>query len=318
MEPTKIVLVAGAGGFVGQHLTHELKRQGYFIIGTGISSEVEKSQLANMDQYIGGCDLSDLSAISKLPLAKVNVVINLAGLAQNGTSFTNAETYLSTNVAVHTNIAERLMDLGLKEVRYIAVSSGAVYDPTQPMPLTEESRFASDASPYAQSKIAMEKAMSSFKQKGLNLIIVRPFNHTGPDQKEGFLVPDLYKQLCTVKLTGEGIKVGNLKTKRDYSDVRDVAQAYAALAGAKHLSQDIYNVCSAKSISGDKVLKTLMQEMDIKNVKILIDPSKIRPNDAKNIFGSYHSLQAETGWQPEISFTKTMHDFVVKQKADAN
>src|SRR5690606_38366342 len=129
---------------------------------------------------------------------------------------------------VHSTLAGFLLELGTPPVRIVAISTGAVYDPHQPMPLHEESRLVDreTGSPYALSKIAMERAMEKFVASGLDIVIARPFNHIGPGQLNGFIVPDLTSQV----IESDAIKVGDLTTKRDYTDVRDVVKAYAKLA----------------------------------------------------------------------------------------
>ena len=112
--------------------------------------------------------------------------------------------------------------------RAIVVSSGALYDPNQPLPISEESA-TSPTSPYAIGKLASEHVVDYFRNRGLDAVIARPFNHIGPGQKEGFILPDIYAQLSSVGSGGE-IQVGNLNTRRDYTDVRDIVAGYKALA----------------------------------------------------------------------------------------
>jgi len=168
--------------------------------------------------------------------------------------------------------------------RIIAVSSGAVYRTTQPLPLTEQSETSHDTSPYAASKLAMEKCALDFKNKGLDCVVVRPFNHIGPGQGLGFLVPDLYKSIAEAGRGHGEVRVGNLTTKRDYTDVRDVAAAYLSLLQFQGpLSHAIYNVSSGHSTAGEEILNIMIEKMNFqKKVKIIKDPARFRPSDNKD------------------------------------
>jgi GDP-4-dehydro-6-deoxy-D-mannose reductase len=306
MTKKTTILVTGVSGFVGQHLARELKQQGFVVFGTGIAPVKEIPE--HCDQYFGDCDLTKISDVRKLPLEKIDSVINLAGLAQMGASFKNESLYMNTNVAVQTMIAKRLFELGALETRIIAISSGAVYDNRQDMPLTESSNLAPQSSPYSRSKIAMELELDNYRKMGLDIIIARPFNHIGPGQTQGFIVPDLTEKIMTA--TNDTLTVGNLKTSRDYTDVRDVVKAYILLATLPHLKHDIYNVCSGKSTSGQIILDMLKGALNREDLKTRVDKQYFRPNDAVDHFGDNTRLRTDTRWQPKIPLEQTIQDFV--------
>jgi GDP-4-dehydro-6-deoxy-D-mannose reductase len=301
----KQILVTGINGFVGHHVARELKRQGHFVIGTGTTKEIAPELQDYADGYVGSCDLTESSDVARIPLEKIDAIINLAGLAQVGASFGQEDRYFHINSAVQTVIADRLIALDKKDTRIIAVSTGAVYDSNQPMPLTEESTLVTQGSPYALSKVAMETAMAEYREKGLDIVIVRPFNHIGPGQREGFIVPDFVHQV----LSGSTVSVGNLKSERDYTDVRDVARAYALLATAPQLTHKLYNVCSGKSISGQAILDAIIAQSGKQDVVVVPDPQRIRPNDPAKIVGDNALLASETGWSPQITLTQTIKDY---------
>jgi GDP-4-dehydro-6-deoxy-D-mannose reductase len=159
----------------------------------------------------------------------------------------------------------------------------------------------------------MEEAALELKAKNLNVVIARPFNHSGPGQLGGFLIPDLYGKIMQGKKSGEAIVVGSLETKRDYTDVRDIVRAYTDLALAENLSHDTYNVCSGVSRSGKEVLDLLLEAMGTKNVEIKVSRSLIRPNDPQELHGSYERLNNQVGWHPSITFGQTIKDYVKGQ-----
>ena len=192
--------------------------------------------------------------------------------------------------------------------RAIVVSSGALYDPNQPLPISEESA-TSPTSPYAIGKLASEHVVDYFRNRGLDAVIARPFNHIGPGQKEGFILPDIYAQLSSVGSGGE-IQVGNLNTRRDYTDVRDIVAGYKALALADSLDHRLYNICSGKSLSGKDILALVERIGNYTDIKVSIDPSKIRPSDIMDIYGDSSRIRKELGWQPQYDIEQTITDFV--------
>jgi GDP-4-dehydro-6-deoxy-D-mannose reductase len=156
------------------------------------------------------------------------------------------------------------------------------------------------------SKRLQEELAGYYGVRGFEYVIARPFNHIGPGQNTGFLVPDLAKQVAEAEKSGaETIGVGNLSAKRDYTDVRDIVQAYLLLL-EKGRSGEIYNICSGRSVSGSEVLDGLLKHSSNKSLRPVEDPAKVRPVDAPEIYGSYDKLKADTGWEPKIALETTL------------
>jgi GDP-4-dehydro-6-deoxy-D-mannose reductase len=296
------IAITGVNGFVGRHLAKELLEHGSEVVGTSLNT-LHPSLKGVVAEYRA----ADLS--KQWPkLDNVKVVVHLAGLASVGDSFDRPQEYIETNSALLTNMCEYYLKQKTSP-RLIIVSSGAVYDPRAAMPLKEGSPVGC-ASPYVVSKILLENQAAYYRSRGLDCVVVRPFNHIGPGQSAGFLIPDLLDQLTG---PGDALKVGNLNTKRDYTDVRDVARAYRLLATAATLNNDIYNVCSGNAVAGNEVLSLLQQLTDISK-PIEVDEDKIRPSDAEVIYGSFERLQADTGWLPEIPLEQTIRDILADTK----
>jgi len=312
---SKNIVVTGVNGFVGQHLARTLHEAGHQVIGIGHNDALHPSLDGIAITYYP-CDLTDPGQVSKLPLKNVDAVISLAGLAKVGDSFANPDLYMQVNVNVLSVLCEKLL-VEKSTARIIAVSTGAVYRADQAMPLTESSDLITTGSPYALSKIAMEQAAARFREEGLDCVIVRPFNHIGPGQGSGFLVPDLLQKIIQASKTGEAIKIGSLTTRRDYTDGRDVVRAYADLALAENLHHSTYNVCSGESIEGQRILDLLLAATgQAGKVTIEQDPSLLRPDDPKELYGSNQRLHNETNWQPTIPLEQTIHDIVnIKQES---
>ncbi len=294
----KTVAVTGVNGFVGRHLTKELQDAGCRVIG--ISRE---DRCDFVDEYY----TSDLSQSWPSEVGDVNAIIHLAGLAAVGPSFDNPQMYINLNSAMVTNLCEAYVNQD-KKPRIIIISSGSIYDPAQPLPISENGKIGFN-SPYSVSKILVENQAEYYRSRGIDCVVVRPFNHIGPGQLPGFLVPDLYEKISTA-LKDSAISVGNLETKRDYTDVRDIVRAYGKLALADALAHSLYNVCSSKSLSGVEIFELMKKEMNRPDVTYSIDPSLVRPTDIPEITGDPTRLQTELDWKPEISIEQTLHDFV--------
>lgn len=292
------VIVTGVNGFVGKHLVHELVKHGHRVIGIGREPGANAEIASSLHAYIS----ADLSEAWPNPQS-ADAIIHLAGLAAVGPSFTEPQRYIEINSSMVTHMGEAYLQSSKPTPRVILVSSGAVYGSDQTMPLAEQSSVEFN-SPYVVSKILMENQAAYYRKRGLDVVVARPFNHIGPGQGPGFLVPDVIDQLQR----GDDIKVGNIKTKRDYTDVRDVAAAYRLLATASELPNNLYNVCSSHSVTGEKIVDLLKNLGNKAGVNVVVDESKVRPTDVADIYGDHSSLSKDTGWQPTYSLEQTLKD----------
>jgi len=136
----------------------------------------------------------------------------------------------------------------------------------------------------------------------------RPFNHIGPRQSAGFVVPDFASQLAAIKLRQQTPKlsVGNLDAQRDFTDVRDVIRAYLLLA-EKGQPGEAYFICSGQPVSIHYLLSTLIELAEV-TVDIEYDPDRMRPSDVPYLYGSYRKIQQQTGWQPQIDLRQSLAD----------
>lgn len=305
------ILVTGVNGFVGQHLAKEIAASGHTVFGVSRENKVTPEIKSVITEYIA-CDLTKTKDVENIPFSELDAVINLAGLATVGQSFDKAELFMEVNVAVLSVMCARIRQLGLKKLRIIAASTGTVYSPKQDMPLTENSAVDGLLSPYAASKLAMEEYANKFYEEGFDCAVVRPFNHIGPGQAPGFIIPDLYEKV--VNPTGNKMMVGNLETQRDFTDVRDVARAYILLATKKSLGHLTYNVCSGRYFFGLEILQTIMKVCDRTDIETVVDKELFRPSDTPILFGDNNRLHKETGWSPTIPLEQTILDYVEWRK----
>lgn len=310
MSTSKNILVTGINGFVGPHLARELQQRGCAIAGIGYDTKPSADVAPLVENYIA-CDLTNANDVAKIDFSKVDAVIHLAGLSSQGMSFAQPARFIGDNSAMLINLFEAaLQQVPQKLPRFLVVSSGAVYDSEQPMPLTEQSKVT-DNSPYIISKLLTEHLCNYYRKRGFSCVIVRPFNHTGPGQGPGFLIPDLAAQVIAAGKNAT-IKVGNLKSRRDYTDARDIVRAYADLALANNVDGTLFNLGSGLSRSGEEILALITKAVfgNSNAVTTEIDPSRIRPTDPPEIFCDNSAIRQATGWQPAIDLETTINDYV--------
>lgn len=299
------ILVTGVNGFVGQHVSRELKSSGHYVVGVG-GSHGAKNPSVEVEEY-HELDLRNAEEAKRIDFATIDAVIHLAGLAAVGPSFDNPLEYISTNIGIEINLFEAAIKQKATP-RFLVISSGSLYDSKAELPLTETSRVTPN-SPYAVSKLGQEQMGFYYAQRGFEVMVARPFNHIGPGQNPGFLVPDLTQQIIACEQGRiDTVAVGNLAAQRDYTDVRDIAIAYRLLL-EKGRSGEVYNICSHKPVSGKAILDMILKAVG-GNVKIVEDPARMRPADTPVIEGSYDKLRNDTGWEPRIVLEKTIQDVV--------
>jgi GDP-4-dehydro-6-deoxy-D-mannose reductase len=193
--------------------------------------------------------------------------------------------------------------------RILLAGSSAVYAPSD-TPVREDGSLA-PASPYALSKLAQEQlALRACKDDRLDIVIVRPFNHTGPRQTPSFVAPAMARQVALIErgLVEPVIRVGNLDARRDLSDVRDVVRAYSALM-ERGRSGEFYNVGAGVGHSIRSLLESLLSRSDVP-VRIETDPARLRPTETPYPVADTTRLRAETGWQPQWSFEQMLDDLL--------
>lgn len=296
----KKVLVTGSNGFVGPYLIEELRKHDFDVVALGGGDKTNNGALI--------IDLLNKDDVSRLDFNNISCVIHLAGLSNQADSYNRPSDFVSLNAQMQINLFEE----SLKQKSYpkfLIISTGAVYSANNTQPLTESS-ITWPNSPYSVSKLLQEELGRYYISRGFKVIFARPFNHIGPGQGPGFIVPDFANQLNSIKSSGNNkIKVGNLEARRDYTDVRDIARAYRLLI-EKGKSGEIYNIGCGNSISGGELLDKMISIMGV-NPKIIIDKSKFRPIDVPEIRTSINKIYLDTGWKPSISLEKTLEDILI-------
>jgi GDP-4-dehydro-6-deoxy-D-mannose reductase len=298
-------LVTGASGFVGRYLVERLRAAGYEVVAAGGPHETEPAFLP--------IDLADAESIrAAFDVARPDVVFHLAAQAFVPRSLEAPDETYEVNVMGTAGVLAVLRAWRREndaKVRFVFISSAEVYgvQPAEAMPLLETT-LANPVNPYAASKAAAEAiVLGEARSFGVDVVIARAFNHIGPGQNDRFVVPAFANQLAAIARGGEPIMhVGNLDARRDFLDVRDVVDAYVAIAERGESGQ-AYNVASGSAVSIREILGELIRIAHVP-VEVRDDPARMRPSDVPIVYGSSEKLRARTGWEPRIPLRRSLQD----------
>lgn len=309
----KKILITGITGFAGSWLAQYLSSQEKTeIIGTYLNSKTHRN-VANLENRIRlvQCNLLKKENVEQLiKEEKPDAVYHLAAIASPALSFKEPESVLTNNIASELYVFEALRSAELTGTKILIVSSADVYGKVEPadLPIDEETKMQ-PTNPYAVSKIAQDYlALQYFLSYSMPIIRIRPFNHIGPRQSADFVVSSFARQIAEIeKGKKEAIlSVGNLDTRRDFTDVRDMACAYS-LALEKGVPGAVYNIGTDKSQTIKETLLTLLSFSKI-DIAIQEDDQLIRPTDTQELLCDSTKFRKKTGWQPEIPIEQTLKD----------
>jgi len=288
-------LITGAGGFVGPHLARELEADGSDVTGLDLRN---------------GPDLLDVDAWRRVVEDhRPDVLYHLAGWSDVGASWEHPIETFQVNALGTLSVIDAA--LAAKTERLILISSADVYGPvpTDEQPITEL-HPPRPHSPYGASKQAAEVlAMQAHRAHGLDVVVVRPFNHIGPGQSPRFAAPAFATQIASAELAGGGeILHGDLSARRDMTDVRDVVRAYRLIA-ERGEPGEVYNVCRGDAIAMADLLDGLLDRATVP-VTTAVDPARLRPVELPVLEGSNAKLAAATGWTPQIPLARSLADIL--------
>lgn len=301
------VLVTGAAGFTGRHLLSRLKAEGRpWVAGTDVSPEGPQG----LDAY-HPCDLTNPPAVAELVArARPSIVFHLAGLLGAAPE----EAMRRVNVDGLRNLCEALGGHGAEAdspVRMVVVGSAAELGRrgAATLPVSEDAPCQPE-SPYGRTKWeATQLALAQPAGGPVAVVIARPFNLVGPGLPAALSLGHFARQIAEVlRGRADALRCGPLDARRDYVDVRDAAEAYVRLALGGHPGE-IYNVCAGRSYRLDDLLGQMIARAG-RPVKVLSDPSRRRPGDLADIYGSYAKLHRDTGWEPRIPIEQSLADLV--------
>ena len=301
--------ITGVGGFAGSHLSDYLLEQTDWQVTGCVLPGWDCSHLDGRVTCLE-LDLRDRMAVrATLDQVAPDVIFHLAAQAFVPVSWQDPWDTLENNIRAETNILDGLVKLGVKP-RVMVVGSNEEYGLVQPqdLPLREDSPLRTN-SPYAVSKVAQDLlGLSYFLSYTLPVVRVRPFNHIGPRQSEGFVAPAFAKQIALIEAGRQEpvIRVGNLSAQRDFTDVRDVVRAYY-LVVTKGQPGEVYNIGSGQPRTVQSLLETMLS-LSAAQIRVEFDPERMRPSDTPIVYCDASKLRDATGWTPDISFEHTLRD----------
>ena len=324
------ILITGTSGFVGYYVIRA------FGDSQNLPQNIQSLEFLKSPQSIipipnvcipledeqGIIDVRDAarlkSFLSASGIPAIDAVIHLAAQSFVPESFKNPLETFDINFTGTFNLLSALKETGFKG-KILYVSSGDIYGLVNEssLPIKEEYPLK-PRNPYAVSKVAVEALCYqwSVTEPDMRFIIVRPFNHIGPNQSERFAVSSFAKQVIEIELglRKPVITTGNIDVTRDFLDVRDVAEVYKLLLENEKVydinnKYYVFNVCSGSEVSLRSILN-LMFEITGIDAAIKIEEAKLRPNEQKRIYGSSNKLKEYTGWQPKIPLKQSIEDIL--------
>ena len=309
------ILITGIGGFAGSHLADYIIRTTQSEV-FGILRDLEKDD--NLRQHEGKiqlstCEITDFQSIFKvIKEVKPDIIFHVAGQAFVPSSFEHAAETFKTNVIGTINIFEAVKASEISP-RIIVVTSGEVYGETFGLPsLHTEQSIPQPVNPYAASKTSVDYIAQTYKKyEGLNIVIARPFNHTGPRQKPNFVCSSLAKQIVTIQKSKSPkiLRVGNIKARRDFTDVRDIARGYWMLSQIDNRTNFIFNLCSGNIYSIEQIIK-LYEEIIGVTFELNVEPKRLRGYDIQLLAGSANAINHSIGWKADIPLKQTLTDLL--------
>jgi GDP-4-dehydro-6-deoxy-D-mannose reductase len=305
------VLITGATGFAGAHLAEALAtRDGIDLHAICRTAAFPPGRAALADRVsLHGADLTDAQAVTAiLQRVQPQQIYHLAGYANAGQSLREPDEAWSGNLLATRRLYEAIVASGGKP-RVLYVSSGLIYgDSTSPISETHPLR---PANPYAASKAAADLlSYQVTRHPGLDVVIVRPFNHIGPHQSPQYAAASFARQLAEIEagLQPPVIQTGDLRARRDLTDVRDMVQAYLHLM-ERGKSGEAYNAGSGTAVSIQSVLDQLRSKCRVA-VEVRTDPSRLRLADTTATIADTAKIRDATQWTPRIPLAQTLADML--------
>ncbi|HTK82414.1 MAG TPA: GDP-mannose 4,6-dehydratase [Bacteroidota bacterium] len=310
------VLITGIDGFVGSHLADALAgRPELRLFGTTRHSGSPKAS------HPPAIPLHQIEITDKEQVKKVifdlapQKLFHIAGQAFVPAALSDPYGTFRTNIDGLINILEAVRLLRLEKqvsCSVLVVSSSEIYAPVplDKLPIDENTPLI-PSNPYAASKACADLIAQQYRAAfGVDVVIARPFNHLGPRQSELFVGSALARQIAEIILKKREPKllVGNTETVRDFTDVRDVVQAYIRLL-ERPQSKPVFNVCSGRGIAVREILETLCSLSGIA-IDVVQDPARMRHNEISTVIGDAGRLRASTGWSPQIPLRQTLQDLL--------
>ena len=307
VQSMKKAMIIGAAGFVGPYLAEHLQQE--------YGMKVAATKLPHEELHIEGADTYNLDILNKEEIVSLlfrvrpDYIFHLAAQSSVGLSWKNPGLTVDINIKGSINVMDAIRELYYKP-KVLLIGSGEEYGHIKEgeTPINEDNMIR-PGNIYAATKVCQNMIGSIYaKAYDMDLMMVRAFNHIGPTQAPMFVVADFCKQVAEIEkgLRPPVMYVGNLSARRDFTDVRDVVKAYALLV-QKGEAGETYNVGSGHAVSIQEILDMIISLSD-KEIKVEIDPNKLRPVDVPIIEADTDKLKRTTGWEQTITLKQTIEE----------
>lgn len=306
------VLVTGADGFIGSHLTEELVKKGYDVKAFamynsfntwGWLDSMPKTIMDNVEVFTG--DVRDPNGV-RTAMAGCEEVFHLAALIAIPFSYHSPDSYVDTNIKGTLNVLQAARDINIRKL--LVTSTSEVYGTAQYVPIDEKHPYQGQ-SPYSATKIGADRLAESFYRSfDLPVSIVRPFNTYGPRQSARAVIPTIITQLLSGK---DEIKLGSLTPTRDFNYVKDTAAGFIAIAESdKTIGQEI-NIATQHEISIGDLAKEIISQIN-PGAKIVCDELRLRPqkSEVNRLLGSNEKIKRLTNWEPKYTFEQGISETI--------
>lgn len=308
----KKVLVTGADGFIGSHLTEGLLEKGYEVKAFtmynsfntwGWLDTLPKEKLNQIEIFSG--DVRDPNGV-KEALKGMDGVFHLAALIAIPFSYHSPDSYVDTNIKGTLNVLQAARDLETERV--LITSTSEVYGSAQYVPIDEKHPFQGQ-SPYSATKIGADRLAESFYRSfNLPVSIVRPFNTYGPRQSARAVIPTIISQLLS---GAEEIKLGSLTPTRDFNYVKDTVAGFIAIAETEKTIGEEINIAIQKEISIGELAGEIISQIN-PQAKVICDEQRVRPekSEVNRLMGSNEKIRELTDWKPQYSFSQGIKETI--------
>lgn len=306
------ILLTGADGFIGSHLTEELIKQGYevkaFVYYNSFNTwgwldTLPSSIMDHVEVFQG--DIRDPHGV-KAAMKGCFAVFHLAALIAIPFSYHSPDAYVDTNVKGTLNVLQAARELELE--RILVTSTSEVYGTAKYVPIDEKHPFQGQ-SPYSATKIGADRLAESFYRSfNLPVTIVRPFNTYGPRQSARAVIPTIITQLLAGKTE---IKLGALTPTRDFNYVKDTANGFIEIYKSDKTVGEEINIATQKEISIGELAGELIRQIN-PNVRIICDEQRLRPekSEVNRLLGSNEKIRRLTDWEPQYTLSQGISETI--------
>lgn len=308
----KKVLVTGADGFIGSHLTEMLLEKGYSVKAFtfynsfnnwGWLDTLPEKKLSEINIFSG--DIRDPNGVREA-MRGIDMVFHLAALIAIPFSYHSPDSYVDTNIKGTLNVLQAARELETEKI--MITSTSEVYGTAQYVPIDEKHPFQGQ-SPYSATKIGADRLAESFYRSfRLPVAIVRPFNTYGPRQSARAVIPTIITQLLAGKTK---IKLGMLTPTRDFNYVKDTAEGFVAIAESDKTVGEEINIASQREISIGDLASEIIKQIN-PNAELVCDGQRIRPekSEVNRLLGSNEKIQKLTNWKPRYSLEQGLGETI--------